>query len=390
MKGIIVVGDRRAKSIRLKGIVKNKMKIKQIESFAVKLDEPKSNDYRITSLGITRIKTDEGITGYGFSGTDNTVLEEQVKPKLLEANPLDIEYHLQNGAIAGCSAVENALWDIVGKVAGLPVRSLIGSAKDRIPYYLTCVWPGNPDQSHLKIEEQAEQIIRYCEMGHTRFKIRGWRPNHLDDVRVVETVFKACGEKNKPEIMIDRTAHAPGWIWTYKQALEVARGLEAIGATWLEEPFARDDIESYRRLRDEVDIPITGGEFGNQMKHFVDYLVAGAVDIIQPDCGNSGGIWRCRKVGILAEAFDTPCILHGSNGPFLSASLQVASAIPSCRVMEIALIFPPLTPEQMWEPVNKILKNPPLFRMKDGFIDLPTGPGLGIELDEESLEKLRQ
>jgi len=365
------------------------MKITQIESFGIQLTEPKPDDYRITGLGITRIQTDNDVTGYGFIGTDYTRLEQQVKPQLLGKSPCDIEYYLQSGSLAGCPGVENALWDVVGKVAGLPVRSLLGSAKERIPYYLTCVWPGNPDQSHLGIEEQAEQILRYYEMGHTRFKIRGWRPNIMDDVRVVETVFKACKDRAKPEIMIDRTAHAPDWIWTYDQALQVARGLEAVGATWLEEPFAREDIKSYRRLRDEVDIPITGGEFGNQIRQFREYLVNGAVDIIQPDCGNSGGILPCKKVGILAEAFDTPCILHGSNGPNLAASLQVASAIPSCRVMEVALVFPPLTPQEMWEPVNKILKDPPLFTMKDGFIELSKGPGLGVELDEKAVESLR-
>jgi L-alanine-DL-glutamate epimerase-like enolase superfamily enzyme len=366
------------------------MKITQIDSFGVKLTEPKAEDYRITGLGITRIQTDEGITGYGFLGTDQTHLEQNIKPQLLGKSPFDIEYFFQNGTLVGSQGVESALWDVAGKAAKLPVRSLLGSAKERIPYYLTCVWPGLADQSHLEIKEQAEQILRYREMGHIRFKIRGWRPDPMDDVRVVETVFKACGDQEKPEIMIDRTAQHPGWIWTYKQALQVARGLEAVGATWLEEPFARDDIESYSRLRNEVDIPITGGEFGNHISQFREYLVKGAVDIIQPDCYGSGGILPCKKVGILAEAFDTPCILHGSNGPSLAAFLQVASAIPSCRVMEVALVFPPLTPEEMWEPVNKILKNPPLFKMKDGFIELPDKPGLGIELDEKAMEALRQ
>jgi len=364
------------------------MKITQIESFAIQLDEPKQNDYRITSLGITRIKTDEGITGYGFLGTDGSRLEQQVKPKLIGANPLDIEGHWQNGSLAGCPAVEHALWDVAGKTAGLPVRTLLGSAKERIPYYLTCVWPGNPDQSHIPLEEQAEQIFRYHELGHIRFKIRGWRPNILDDVKVVEMVKKRLGDK--VELMIDRTAEAPGWVWTYEQALSVARGLETAGATWLEEPFARADIPSYRRLRDEVDIPITGGEFGNQLSQFRDYLVGGAVDIIQPDGASSGGILPCKKVGALAEAFGIACILHGSNGPNLFASLQIASSIPSCRVMEVALVFPPLTAEEMCKPVDRILKDPPLLKMKDGFIKLPKAPGLGVELDEAVVDELRK
>lgn len=364
------------------------MKITQIETFGLQLAESKPDDYRITSLGITRVHTDEGITGCGFRATDETRLQQQVRPKLVGGNPLNIEEHLQSGALMGCAAVEHALWDIAGKVAGLPVRTLLGNTDERIPYYLTCVWPGASDQSHLRIEEQVEQIVRYHEMGHIRFKVRGWRPDHMDDVRMLEAARKAVGDE--VEFMVDRTAHRPEWIWTYKQALEVARGLEALGATWLEEPFARDDIDSYRRLCDEVDIAITGGEFGTQLSHFRDYLVAGAVDIIQPDGSSSGGIWPCRKVGVLAEAFDAACILHGSNGPSLAASLQVAAAIPSCRLMEICIVWPPLTPQDMWEPVNRILQKPPLFKLGDGFIELPKGPGLGVELDEDAVAALRQ
>jgi L-alanine-DL-glutamate epimerase-like enolase superfamily enzyme len=366
------------------------MKITLIESFTVKLAESAPGDHRFNSLGITRIKTDAGINGYGFRTTSEEVLATKVRPQLIGANPLDIMQHLDSGALAGCATVENALWDIAGKAAGLPVRNLLGSASERIPYYLTCVWPGKTDQSHLTIEEQAEQIALYHSMGHTRFKIRGWRPDPMDDVRIFEAVRKKCGGRDKIELMIDRTAHLPGWIWTYEQALQVARGLEAVDATWLEEPFARDDLDSYRRLAEEVDIPITGGEFSTEFSIFRDYLTNNAVDIIQPDVFISGGIWATRKVAVLAEAFGKPCILHGTNGPDLAASLQVASTIPSCRMMEVALIFPPLTPEEMYAPLNKILKTPSLYTFKDGFIELSQAPGLGIELDEEAVEALRQ
>jgi D-galactarolactone cycloisomerase len=163
-----------------------------------------------------------------------------------------------------------------------------------------------------------------------------------------------------------------------------------VDATWLEEPFARDDLDSYRRLAEEVDIPITGGEFSADLTIFRDYLTSNAVDIIQPDVFISGGIWATRKVAVLAEAFGKPCILHGTNGPDLAASLQVASTIPSCRMMEFALIFPPLTPEEMYEPLNRILKQPSLYTLKNGYVELSKAPGLGIELDEEAVEALRQ
>jgi D-galactarolactone cycloisomerase len=366
------------------------MKITAIESFTLKLEEAKPGDHRYTSLGLTRIRTDEGITGYGFRTTSEDVLNQRVRPRLIGRNPLDIVHHLDSGALRGCATVENALWDIAGKAAGLPVRHLLGSASETIPYYITCVWPGNPDQSHLSIEEQAEQIALYHAMGHKRFKIRGWRPNPMDDVRVLEAVRKKCGGRDQIELMIDRTAHLPGWIWTYEQALAVARGLEAIDATWLEEPFAREDLASYRRLKDEVNLPITGGEFSTEFSIFRDYLVHRAVDIIQPDVFISGGIWPTKKVAVLAEAFDVPCILHGTNGPDLAASLQVASTIPSCRMMEFALLFPPLTLEQMYEPLLRILKQSELYTFKNGNIELSQAPGLGVALDEEAIEQLRK
>lgn len=368
------------------------MRITNVETFTVRFADPPSqpDDYRVTALGITRIQTDQNITGYGFRLTDPAKLEQQVKPRLIGSHPLNIEAHLQSGALAGCPAVEHALWDIAGKAAGLPVRSLLGSARTKMQYYLTCVWPGNPDQSHITLEAQAEQLITYYEMGHRRFKIRAWRPDPLDDVRVLELVRNRIGGRDKVELMLDRTAHLPGWIWTYEQALQVARGLEAVEATWLEEPFARDDLDSYRRLAEEVDIPITGGEFAGELPIFRDYLSNRAVDILQPDAAISGGIWPCRKAGVLAEAFNVPCILHGTSGPDWYTTMHAGAAIDSCRMLEYALVFPPLTPELATEPINRILQKPGLFTFQDGEVLLPDAPGLGVLLDEEAVEAYRE
>ena len=123
------------------------------------------------------------------------------------------------------------------------------------------------------------------------------------------------------------------------------------------------------------------------MSIFRDYITRGAVDIIQPDTFISGGIWPTREVGVLAEAFGVPCILHGTNGPDLAASLQVAPTIPSCRMMEVALIFPPLTPEEMYAPLQRILKSDGLYSFNEGTVLLPTAPGLGVEIDEAALAK---
>jgi D-galactarolactone cycloisomerase len=94
-------------------------------------------------------------------------------------------------------------------------------------------------------------------------------------------------------------------------------------------------------------------------------------------------------VAALAQAHGTECILHGTNGPDLAASLQVAATIPSCRMMEVALIFPPLTPEEMYSPLTRILNSDYLFKFEKGKIILPTAPGLGVEINEDALAKCK-
>jgi D-galactarolactone cycloisomerase len=360
------------------------MKIIDIKSSLYEVEASGAEEYRYTRIGITQVFTDEGITGYGFRKVDQKLLHE-IKSVILGKDPRNVIELLASGALKGCATIENALWDICGKAAGVPVRNLLGSAAESIDYYLTCVWPGKTDQSHLTMDQQAEQIALYYSMGHRKFKFRGWRPSPLDDVRIVEKVRNLVGGREKIELMIDRTAHLPGWVWSYEEARDVAIGLQNADATWLEEPFAREDLDSYRRLTTEVEIPITGGEFSTELSIFRDYISTGAVDIIQPDVAISGGIWPTRLVSAVAEAYNMDCILHGTNGPDLAASLQVAATIPSCRMMEIALIFPPLTPEEMYAPLQRILKSDGLYTLKDGKLILPTAPGLGVEIDEAAL-----
>jgi D-galactarolactone cycloisomerase len=370
------------------------MAITDVEAFGVELPDHEDGDHRITAFGVVRVETDDGVTGYGFprGRADEETIAEQVRPALVGADPFDVENLLHDGALAGAPGAEQALWDVMGKTAGQPVHRLLGSSRDRIPYYLTCVWPGSDDQSHLDLEAQADQLARYHDMGHTRFKVRGWRPDPLDDVRMLEMAAEKIDDPDL-ELMVDRTGPLPDWVWSYDEALAVARGLEdlneRIGATWLEEPFARDDVESYRRLREETDIPITGGEFATDLHTFREYLENDAVDIVQPDCLIAGGVRPTQKVATLAEAFDVPCVLHGTNGPSLAPSLHAAAAIPTCRVKEIALIWPPLTPEEMWEPVEAVLEDGPLYTLEDGDVLLPDGPGLGLGIDDAALQQYR-
>jgi L-alanine-DL-glutamate epimerase-like enolase superfamily enzyme len=253
------------------------------------------------------------------------------------------------------------------------------------------VWPGNPDQSHVSYEAQAEMALKIKQAGFKGMKIRAWRPRPLDDVEACREIRSAVGDEFA--IMFDRTAHAPGGVgqgvWDYATGLRVARSLQKHGAYWLEEPFARDDFLSPARLAREVDIPITGGEGYRGLESFQRCLVHKSYDILQPEGSRSGGIFICRQVATLAQAFGLPCILHGTMGLRLPGWLH-ASAAFGAEWQELALISPPLLPEQQWEPGLRVLNGGQFLNVRDGELQLPDLPGLGLDVNEEALERFRR
>src|SRR4030095_17205632 len=156
---------------------------------------------------------------------------------------------------------EPALWDASGRIAGQPVYKLLGGAKNSVKVYLTTVWQGKEDQSGVTNDEQAQRALKEKNAGFKGMKIRAWRPNPLDDAEACRVIRAAVGPDFA--IMFDRTAHLPQSVgqktWDYQTALKVARAMEKHQATWLEEPFDRDDFLSPARLARDVGIQITGG-----------------------------------------------------------------------------------------------------------------------------------
>ena len=198
------------------------------------------------TTGVTRIRTsDPAITGYGWAECDAAA----ASALLVGKDPTAIEQFLQDGldvidpdanntAKKPFLGAENALWDIVGKIAGLPLHKIWGSCRDAMPLYLTTVWPYDTHQEDVTPEQQVEDLVELHERGgYTAFKIRIWRKDSMEDVRAVR-LFK----QRLPhcEIMLDRTGDGCGHDWTHEEALEVAKALKDAGATWLEECFKRD------------------------------------------------------------------------------------------------------------------------------------------------------
>lgn len=169
-------------------------------------------------------------------------------------------------------------------------------------------------------------------------------------------VRQRVGGRDVVELMLDRTAGASGTVWDYATAYRVARAFEAVDGTWLEECFARDDIESPARLAAAVDLLITGGEVDRGLTRFVQYLTAQAFDLVQPHPVHCGGLLTLRKISALAEGFGIPCIPHGRHGLALAAWLQAAGAMPNCPRAEIVQTTPPLLPWEQWAPLEQLLE----------------------------------
>ena len=170
--------------------------------------------------------------------------------------------------------------------------------------------------------------------------------------------------------------------------MKVARALEKSGAHWLEEPCARDDYASHAKLCAATDLLVTGGEGDRGLANFHDALLARAYDVVQPDAVTAGGILACRKIAILAESYHVPCILHGSMGLRLAGFLQ-ASAAMGAAWQELVFIRPPLLPEEVWSPGLEVLNTKTMYSFRDGEIELPDLPGLGLDVNEDKVRQFR-
>ena len=366
------------------------VKITAVDIFPIRLTASKEEIEagKMANYVVCRINTDVGVRGYSFAGPNPKVLPE-VQKALVGYDLFNMEGHIQRGVDAW-GGVEHAVWDAIGRIAGQPVYKLLGGNKSSLRVYLTTVWPGKPDQSHVSYDAQAEMALREKQAGFKGMKIRAWRPNPLDDAEACRVIRQAVGPDFA--IMFDRTAAAPQSVgqkvWDYETGYKVAKELEKHGAYWLEEPFAREDYESHAKLARNVGIRVTGGEGYRGTKSFKESLVARAYDIVQPDAVTAGGILLCRKIAILAESFHVPTILHGSMGLRAAAFFQTSAAIGS-DWQELVFVTPPLLPDDLLSPGLQVLKTKTMYRFEDGNVHLPDLPGLGLDVDEEALEKFR-
>jgi L-alanine-DL-glutamate epimerase-like enolase superfamily enzyme len=337
---------------------------------------------------LVSLETDAGITGHtaAHAGLEAAVTVERfVAPYLIGQDPMRIERLtgiLRDAEILGPPSyfMEVALWDIVGKQAGLPVYLLWGGAQDRVRAYCATAELRSPEQ-------RVEDVHRVISEGYRGVKLRFHHDDVRDDLKVVEAIRKAVGDRI--EIMIDanQAGIEPGLsahrIWGFQRALAVARELEQLGVNWLEEPLTRYDHDGLARLRDRLDrIRIAGGEDNHGLHEFKQLIDRGCFDILQPDALLSEGVFQLRKVAAMAEAANLEIAPHTwGNGMGLLANLHLAAASPNCGWLE----FPHDPPSGYTASARDQMLRDSLQIDANGDVAVPDLPGFGFLLDEDRI-----
>lgn len=340
------------------------------------------------SCVVYRVTTDDGIVG---AASGIAVLEEARAslPLLriyLTGRPVtaieDLLKTLRSAhQIIGLRSfhVEIALWDIVGKAAGLPVSQLLGGARDRLVAYAS-TGSLKPPEAHVDTVQELR------DRGFRAVKLRVRHDTPAEDVAVVEAVRSAVGEEFT--IMVDANqgwrVHglAPYPEWDFKRALSFAGACEELGVHWLEEPLYHHDYDGYAALRSSTSVRIAGGEMLCELHPFRELLQRGGLDVVQPDAALSGGILISRKVAVLAEAFGAEYAPHTwTNGIGLAANLQCMGAAPNASYCEY-----PFEPGSWVPEARDAMLTEPIAVDPDGTIAVPQAPGLGVEVDWDAVE----
>lgn len=327
---------------------------------------------------IVEIKTDEGLTGYGESfayflpRAVVSAINDFLKPSFIGADPTKISflqdqmyrqthlagrYGITTFAISG---VDIALWDIMGKCAGLPLYRLFGGTKDKkIPAYASL--PRYTDMDKLKMAAQHAQNA-----GYDQIKL------HQLDVESLRLVRETVGES--VGLMMDINC-----AWSPEKALKMAREFAPYHLQWLEEPiWPPEDFRSLARLAQVSGLPLASGENACTAFQFKAMLDAEAATFIQPSVIKVGGITEWRKISALAEVYNVRIAPHSPYfGPGLLATAHLVASTPVAESVEYYYLSPEAS----------IFKTPP--KLEDGHFFLPEGPGLGIEIDDYVLEHYR-
>lgn len=326
------------------------------------------------------VETDEGVTGVGSGDTMDGF--ERYEHLFLGRDPLDIDRHVLVLETITFHAgrywpLEAALWDLAGKAAGKPVAELLGGGKDRISAYASTGDRRAPS-------ERAESAVALRDEGFKALKIRIDRTQVEEGVAAVIAVREAVGDTMGIMVDLNQGWRMPGDL---SPALErgavraVAERLRDLDIVWLEEPFPRENVESYAALRGEVGIRVAGGEMARTTAELEDFEAADALDVYQPDAVLAVGLLRAKEIALRVLARGRWFTPHTwTNGIGLLANLHLTAAVGGGPYIEFPYDPPGWTPER-----RDFMLAEPIRVDADGCLGVPRRPGLGFELADASL-----
>jgi len=354
---------------------------------------------RQRSATLVEVRTDKGISGWGEAFAQGleppeiaaTVIDTALRPLVIGADPLDTEvlwhrmynatrdYGRKGSVVSAISAVDIALWDIAGKFHDVPIYKLLGGAfRTRVQPYATGFYriKGQGEATRL-----AEEAIRHFEAGFSLMKVKlGYGVE--DDVACMEAIGRAI--QGKPITLMVDTNHAYGRA----EALKLGRALEEYDLRWYEEPVVPEDVQGYAELRSKLSMPIAGGENEHTLYGFRELLAAGAVDVAQPDVGSCGGLSAARHIVALAQSHGVQVNPHVWGSAIAqAASLQLLAALPVAHHSLFAQ-QPVLEYDRSSHPFRQHLIRQPI-EQRDGWVEIPSAPGLGVEVDRAALDRYR-
>lgn len=343
---------------------------------------------------LVKVETDEGIYGWGESYTQadrDKAIEQHIhamKRYLVGRNPFDIKHTMyvlytdwatRRGAMdfyCAVSGIEHALWDIAGKACNQPTYNLLGGrSRDKVRVYANGWGEGGGLD---KLVEAAKRVVG---MGFTALKFdpfpNPWRAfiDKRQEHHAIERVA-AVRDAVGPDVDILVEVHrrlAP------MHAVKVAREIEKYNPFWYEEPVLAENLPELAETKRQINIPVVTGEALYTKNEFREVFERRAADIINPDICNCGGILELKEIAAMAEPYDVVVSPHNYNSVTagLAASLQICAHIPNFLILEYFVNFT--------EVGNQVQTNP--FEVENGYIQVPTGPGLSVDFDEAALEK---
>jgi len=369
------------------------MKISAVETYLLQHKLPRAigpstmlYPYRETLL--VKISTDEGLVGWGETapiGAVQALIKEQFAPALIGQNPLEHRRLWRQlwgpnfGNPLAVAAIDIALHDLRGKALNLSIAELYGGRlRDQVPVYASAM----NYTAGLDAEEQyPAEAVALVARGFGALKMRLGGLPVARDLAAATAVRDAVG----PSVLLMADGNG---AYSLSKAIQVGRGLEALDFYWFEEPLPQPDYAAYEILTDKLDIAIAAGEALGSRGAFKAVLMRHAMDIVQPDVSLCGGFAECLFISELARLWGVPSVPHCWGGAVvIAATLQLLALLPDASwarttetpMLELDTYENPFRDQLVTEPTQ----------VNAGFVTIPTGPGLGIEIVEEVIEQYR-